>query len=153
MEFRKADAKFYGCKLKEIMEGEDLPLIEKNANIKRVLAELVKRTHVWVTERRRSKKVVGVITEYDVLNILSPGMPTIQVGLPDMRTLHRGEAEEVMTKKIVSCAPDETVKGALDRMMTHDIRRLPVVDKDNNILGEVGLHQLIKKFSAIKGWK
>jgi len=150
----KNEEKFYGCRLERIMKKKGLLLIEKNASVKRVLAELTKRTHVWVTESRRSRKVVGVITEHDVLSILSSRRPTYIVGMPRMKTLHHGKkAKEVMTKGVVSCTPNETVKGALDKMMIHGIRRLPVVDRDGNILGEVGLHQIINKFSAIKGWK
>ena len=150
MESEKNEEKFLRCKLEKIMKKKGLPLIEKNASVKRVLAELTKRTHVWVTDGKRSRKVVGVITEHDVLTILSPRRPAHIIGIPNMRTLH-GKAEEVMTKGTISCTPDETVGGALNKMATHGVRRLPVVDRNGNILGEVTLHQIIKKFSATKG--
>jgi predicted transcriptional regulator len=138
---------FYELAVEKIMQKKDVPLIEKNASIDRVLSILTKKTHVWVTETKKSKKVVGVITEHDVLSILSPHRPPYVFGMPDVRALHRGTAEEVMSRRLIKCSPKNTVKSVLEKMMRHGVRRLPVMERDI-IVGEVRLYHIIKRFIA-----
>lgn len=141
-------SKFYGLKVKEIMQKRGLPLIEKDAPVGRVLSLLPERTHVWVTESKRSRKIVGVITEHDVLSILAPGRPTYTFGLPNMRSPHWGTVEGIMSRRLIKCSPDGTMKDVLDKMMKHGVRRLPVMKRNNVIVGEIRLYHIIKKFSA-----
>lgn len=131
------------------MQKKDIPIIERSAPIDRVLPFLTTKTHVWVTEGKRSEKVVGVITEHDILSILASKTGTHMFGLPDMRSLDKGSAEDIMTKRVVKCNPSETIEDALDRMRVEGIRRLPVVDDNDVILGEVRLWHILKKFIAV----
>ncbi len=140
---------FYELKVKEIMQKRGLPLIEKDAPADHVLSVLIKKTHVWVTESKKSKKIVGVITEHDVLSILAPKKTTPYVfGLPDLRCLRKDTAGNIMCRRIVKCTPKETMRDALDKMMKHGVRRLPVTKRNNIIVGEIRLYHIIKKFSA-----
>jgi CBS domain-containing protein len=45
------------------------------------------------------------------------------------------KAEEVMTRKVVTCRGEDDVQKALDAMSEHQLRRIPVVDNDNKIVG------------------
>ncbi|MBA7597364.1 hypothetical protein ES703_04367 [subsurface metagenome] len=147
---RRIGSKFYELKIEKIMQRKDVTLIEKDAPIDCILDILTKETHVWVAESKESKKIVGVITEHDALSILSPRRPPYMFGIPDMRALHRGTAEDIMSRRLVKCSPKDTVRDVLERMMRHGIRRLPVM-KRNNIVGEIRLHQIIKGYSAALG--
>lgn len=140
---------FYEIKVSEIMQRKNLPLVEKTTSIVDVLPFPMGKSHVWVVESKRNKKVVGVITEHDVLSILVSRRPTYTFGLPDMRSLHEGTAEDVMVKRVVKCAPDQTIGDALDKMRTEGIRRLPVTKDDDVIIGEVHLKHITDKFSEI----
>ena len=40
-----------------------------------------------------------------------------------------------MTRKLVTCRAEDDLQKALDAMSEHQLRRIPVVDKDNKILG------------------
>ena len=53
---RRVGPEFYELKIEKIMQTEDVPLIEKDAPIEQVLDILTKKTHVWVTEGKGSKK-------------------------------------------------------------------------------------------------
>ncbi|KUO41548.1 MAG: hypothetical protein AVW06_01015 [Hadesarchaea archaeon DG-33-1] len=139
--------KFYELAVEKVMERKGLPLIEKDATIDRVLLALTKKTHVWVTESKGSKKVVGVITEHDILSILAPGGPRYVLGIPDMRQLHQGTAGSIMHPRIVNCGPKTTIREALRMMFEHGVRRLPVTKEGNIIVGEIRLHHVIKRFS------
>lgn len=147
---RRVGPEFYELKIEKIMQTKDVPLIEKDASIDRVLDILTKKTHVWVTEGKKSKKIVGVITEHDVLSILSPRKVPYAFGLPDLRALHRGTAGEVMSRRLIKCSPKDTISGVLSKMMEHGVRRLPVTKRNNIIVGEVRLYHIINEYSAAR---
>ncbi|MEA1894409.1 MAG: CBS domain-containing protein [Euryarchaeota archaeon] len=143
---------FYEIPAKDIMDKgvRDLPLIEKDASIDRVLPLLTVDDHVWIVESKGSRKLVGIITEHDILNIFSPRKKVLYFGLPDKRSLHYEtfeKAEQIMSGNPVRCGPDEDVEDALNKMVCHRIRRIPVI-KNDEIIGEITLHQLIGKFCA-----
>ena len=142
---------FYELKVNQLMDKRvwDLPLIEENEDIYHVLAILGARNHIWVIKDKNSKELVGVITEHDVLTILAPKhFPSYVFGMPDVRSIQHGTANtagDVMAKKVIMCDPDEKIIDALMRMVKFKLRRLPVV-KDKLIVGELTLHQLIRKY-------
>ena len=147
---KRVGPEFYELKVEKIMQRRDVPLIEKDASVDRVLDVLSKKTHVWVTESKGSKKIVGVITEHDVLSILSPRRAPYAFGLPDLRALHWGTAESIMHKRLVKCGPKNTIRDVLSKMMEHGIRRLPVTRRNNIIVGEIRLFHIIKRYSAVR---
>ncbi len=147
---RRVGPEFYELKIEKIMQTKDVPLIEKDAPIDRVLDILTKKTHVWVSDSKKSRKIVGVITEHDVLSILSPRKVPYAFGLPDLRALHRGTAEEVMSRRLVKCGPKNTVSDVLRKMIEHGVRRLPVTKRNNIIVGEVRLYHIINEYSAAR---
>jgi len=142
---------FYELKVSQLMDKRvwDLPLIEENEDIYHVLSILGARNHIWVIKNKNSKELVGIITEHDVLAILAPKhFPSYVFGMPDIRSIQHGtanKAEDVMAKKIIMCDPDEKIIDALMKMLKFKLRRLPVV-KDKIIVGELTLHQLIRKY-------
>ncbi|OGO31562.1 MAG: hypothetical protein A2136_10900 [Chloroflexi bacterium RBG_16_54_11] len=78
-----------------------------------------------VIETLESKKLVGIITDRDL---------AIQVvaNVCDSRT---PMVADVMTRQVVTCRADDDLKKALDAMGEHQLRRIPVVDDDNRIVG------------------
>jgi CBS domain-containing protein len=81
-------------------------------------------------------KPVGIITEKDLLS---------RAIMPE-KNLYQVSAREVMTYPVISISADQTLKEALDLMRKHNIRRLPVIDKDlliglvteRRLLAEIG---------------
>jgi CBS domain-containing protein len=103
-----------------------------------------------------NKKVVGVVSERDIMhlieehdikiNLLFPSpldvleLPLkIKHELDEMSSLIKETAatsvSEIMTKKVITISPNETVPEAARIMGEERINRLPVVDKNNNLLG------------------
>jgi len=80
---------------------------------------------VPIIENEQTKKLVGIVTDRDLaLKIVAEG-----------RDAKSTKAEEVMTRKMVTCRSEEDVQKALDAMSEHQLRRIPVVDNDNRIVG------------------
>ncbi|MCK4365575.1 MAG: CBS domain-containing protein [Thermoplasmatales archaeon] len=142
---------FYELKASQLMDKRvwDLPIIAEKEDIHHVLSILGARNHIWVVNNKEDKELVGVITEHDVLSILAPKhLPSYVFGMPDIRSIQHGTvktAEDVMAHKIISCNPDEKIIDALMRMVKYKLRRLPVID-DKKLVGELTLHQLIRKY-------
>ena len=144
-------ADFYELKVNQLMDKRvwDLPLIEEKDDIYHVLAILGARNHIWVVKDKKDKELVGVITEHDVLSILAPkDFPTYVFGIPDISSIQHGtakKAEDVMCHKIITCSPEDKIIDSLTKMVKYKRRRLPVL-VDKKIVGEITLHQLIRKY-------
>jgi len=144
---------FYKLKVTQVMDKRiwDLPIISSDEDIFHVLSILGARNHIWVVNDRDEKKLLGIITEHDVLSILAPkNMPSYIFGMPDIKSIQQGtasNAEEIMCKKTITTFPDELIADALMKMTKYRLRRLPVVE-DELIVGELTLHQLIRKYYA-----
>jgi predicted transcriptional regulator len=127
----------------------DLPIVEKKEDVHHILNILGARNHIWVVKDKENKELVGVITELDALSILTPKrFPSYVFGMPDIRSIQHGtakDAENIMRRKIISCGPDDKIIDVLKKMTSHKLRRLPVLE-DNKLIGEITLHQLIRKY-------
>jgi predicted transcriptional regulator len=144
---------FYELTVHQLMDKRvwDLPLVEANEDVFHVLSILGGRNHIWVVESRNERVVLGVITEHDVLSILAPkDLPSYVFGMPDIRSLKHGTAKfakDIMCNKIISCSADDKILDALQKMVKYRLRRLPVLE-NKRIIGELTLHQLIRKYYA-----
>jgi predicted transcriptional regulator len=142
---------FYNLKVHQLMDKRvwDLPLIEAKEGLKYVLSILGGRNHIWVINNKEEKKLLGIITEHDVLSILAPkNMPSYVFGMPDILSIQHGTvktAKDIMCSKTIITTPDEKIIDALMKMVKYKLRRLPVINEDK-IVGELTLHQLIRKY-------
>ena len=91
-------------------------------------AKLMKSEHIGsipVIENEQTKKLVGIVTDRDLtLRIVAEGL--------DAKST---KVETVMTRKMVTCHAEDDLQKALDAMAEHQLRRIPVVDGDNKIVG------------------
>src|SRR5512147_1902179 len=78
-----------------------------------------------VIENEQTHKLVGIVTDRDLaLTIVAEG-----------RDANATKVEEVMTREVVTCRADDDLQKALDAMAEHQLRRIPIVDNDNRIVG------------------
>ena len=146
------EAGFYNTPVEEIMNANP-PLVERSASIYAVAKKVgMKRRHVWVVEEKDSRKLVGVITEKDLLDVVSP-LPhkSYTVGVISPRSLRHTEfekAEDIMAKPVLKCHPQTTMEEALHLMTGHKVRRLAVAE-DDEILGELSLTNVIHAYFSI----
>jgi CBS domain-containing protein len=95
--------------------------------IARMLEENVGSVGVCEGER-----LVGIFTERDVLRLAGEG--------PDFQEVRVGD---VMTRQLVTLAPDDDVLDAARLMGERKIRHLPVVE-GQNLLGMVGIREVVR---------
>ena len=139
--------KFLKIKVGEIMQERKLPLVEITTLIEDILPFPMNRHHVWVAESKGSKKIIGVVTEHDVLHVLCPRRGPYTFGFPDTRLLHKETAGGIMTKRVFKCSSEDTIEDVLGKMTRHGIRRLPVIEEDE-IIGEVCVDHILDAFST-----
>jgi len=92
------------------------------------VAELMKGGNIGsipVIETEQTKKLVGIVTDRDL------ALKVVAKGLDAKST----KVETVMTRKLITCLADDDLQKALDAMAEHQLRRIPVVDADNKIVG------------------
>ncbi len=91
-------------------------------------AKLMKSKNIGslpVIENGQTQKLVGIVTDRDLtLKIVAEGL--------DAKST---KVEAVMTRKVVTCRAEDDLQKALDAMAEHQLRRIPVVDNDNQLLG------------------
>ena len=106
-------------------------------------AELMKNEHVGsipVIEDEQTKKLVGIVTDRDlVIKIMAEGL--------DAKST---KVETVMTRKVVTCSPEDDLQKAVDAMAENQLRRIPVVDDDNKILGIIAQADVMIHFDHPK---
>ena len=78
-----------------------------------------------VIDNHLNRNLLGIITDRDIAVKL----------VADERDARSTRAQEVMTRNPVSCRADSDLQVALDAMAGHQVRRLPVVDDANRIVG------------------
>ena len=78
-----------------------------------------------------SQKVVGIVTDRDL---------AIKLGLGDADP--ETPVEQVMNKKVLTIWDDQGVFNATQYMMGHHVRRLPIVDRQDRLVGMVTMDDI-----------
>jgi CBS domain-containing protein len=77
-------------------------------------------------------RLVGIFTERDVLRLAGEGSQFAEVNVGD-----------VMTRQLVTLAPDDDILDAARLMGERKIRHLPVLEGEN-LLGVVGIREVVR---------
>jgi CBS domain-containing protein len=78
-----------------------------------------------VIESEDSRKIVGILTDRDlVLKVVGEGLDPQSVLV-----------KEVMTKNVITCFKEDDLQRAMDAMADYQLRRIPVLDNGNRIVG------------------
>jgi CBS domain-containing protein len=91
-----------------------------------------------VAESNTSKRLVGVITDRDIVcRTLANGLDPMEMG-----------AGDCMSQPVVSVGPDASLEECSQLMQKHQIRRIPVVDKNGQCIGIVAQADLARQAST-----
>lgn len=78
-----------------------------------------------IVSDRTGNSLVGIVTDRDLaIKVVAAG-----------RDPNTTKVSDVMTGTVVTCQADDPVEKALSAMSEHQLRRIPVVDGSNRILG------------------
>jgi CBS domain-containing protein len=92
------------------------------------VAQLMKKEDigpVLIVDNDQNKTLVGIVTDRDLaLKVVAEGR--------DPKTTR---VEEVMSRKLVTCHADDNIENAIKAMAQYQLRRIPVVDDNNRLVG------------------
>jgi CBS domain-containing protein len=78
-------------------------------------------------------KVIGVVTEFDLLRAVHEGK--------DLQTV---KAEEIMSRTVMCAQENDALDDIIAKMMEHHIIRLPVVGEDGKLIGVIARPDLLR---------
>ena len=94
------------------------------------VAKLMQRINVGpvpIVDAKQDGKLVGIVTDRDLaVKIVAEG-----------RDARKTKVEEVMTRRVFTCRGDDDIQKALDAMSQHQIRRVPIVDANERLVGMI----------------
>jgi CBS domain-containing protein/nucleotide-binding universal stress UspA family protein len=123
-----------------------------------VVELLLRRNVKAVPVVNAERHVVGIVTGGD---LLSRGDLKLRVGIKQeldaetlrgyLQTLARGDktAGDIMSRHVRTIEADETLAGAVARMAEHRVKRLPVVDENDRLIGIVSRADVLRAIAAL----
>jgi len=108
-----------------------------------------------------NEKVVGVISESDIIKFVSSEFPEIKTPMnvtlsilqvlesgiriiKEMKKIGKLKVKDLMNKKIFSVKPEDTILEAARTMSKKDVRRLPVIDESGKLVGVISRTDILK---------
>lgn len=140
--------------VKEVM-ASPVFTIPDDTPFSKIVKILLKRKVSGVSVVNKNKKLVGVISEKDLLYKLFPSEKEFYKNIEYYKNFKKIEleatkikklkAKNVMTKDVVTVSPEDHVLVACSLMVINNIRRLPVVD-NGKLVGIVTTGLLYKNY-------
>ena len=153
-DYRIANDKKQILYVKDVFDPSRMNSIVINENetlldtIKR-FAELSSLRGIFIVDNKG--KLKGVITRADLLNIVKVKLNK-DIGTIPLRILFIREMQNIKTKDVVSSFShkaairvDDSLEKALELMINNDLIDIPVVDSNNNIIGDLKLSEILSK--------
>jgi CBS domain-containing protein len=76
-----------------------------------------------------TRKLVGIVTDRDIaLYVVATG-----------KDARHTQVASVMTRNPLTCHPEDDLQTAINAMQRHQVRRMPVVDREGHLVGIIAL--------------
>lgn len=82
-------------------------------------------------------KVVGIVTEKDFVKFFA------------LRVDYDSKISEYMTRDVIVVREDASLNEAKNIMISNNIRHLPVVDRDNNLVGMITVRDIVESVETL----
>ena len=123
-------------RIEDVMhQGTDIPMVSSDATLSEALVEMTKKRLGMTT-------VVGDIETRNLLGIFTDG--DLRRALDDRLHLHSTRIEQIMTKGCKTVTANVLATEALHLMERHRINALPVLYKDDKLIGALNVHDLLR---------
>lgn len=117
--------------------------VQASAPIAEVISLLVSNVQRRVVVVDAQQRVVGLITDGDLIKRARPAerpgiIQSLNRHTPLKKDLGNRTAEQVMTTPVITVTPETSLLEALHLLLQHQIKRLPVVNHRQKLVGLVG---------------
>jgi len=122
-------------KLAELLRGksQETVKIKASKNIAEAAASLTENKIGALLVEDDAGEIVGILSERDIVGGMAP----------HGADLHDVAVEELMTRNVIHCSPQDTVHEAMAMMTDRRIRHLPVFE-DDKLVGFISIGDLVK---------
>jgi CBS-domain-containing membrane protein len=107
----------------------------ENASARDVALQLMSGLYSGMPVTNDERKVVGIVTELDLLKAVKDG-----------KELGGTTAKDIMTPDVATAREDATVEELISIMEEFHIIRLPIINKDDKLVGIVARCDILKTF-------
>ena len=119
-------------KVKDLMT-KNVEFVMPDATISEV-AQIMEQSDVGIVPVcDEEKRLVGVITDRDIV------IRNVAKNRGDIKV------EEIMSKRITTASPNEDIYNISKKMAKHRIRRIPIVEENNVLVGVVSIGDIAAK--------
>ena len=109
----------------------------------RTVKEIFDNTHFHHLLVVESGKLFGVVSDRDLLRVLSPNIGTNAETFRDTAPLNR-RVHQITTRKPVTLSRDARICDALEVFEKHSISCIPIVDDENKPVGIISWRDILK---------
>ncbi len=130
-------------RIKDIMR--EVLSVQEDLPIRDLLHELKEKEETCFTVMNRKGEMVGLVTESDLMKLISKPLPHTGIGGLGYRSLFFRSAEtvrDIMTRNPICISPDAKLEDAARIMRNNKIRHLPVARK-KKCIGLIGIKDLL----------
>jgi len=99
--------------------------------------------HLLVVE---SNRLVGVISDRDLLKSLSPGVGTASETTRDALTLNK-KAHQIMSRHLITLNPNAEIYEVINVFNNQGISCIPIINEENNPVGIISWRDILKHLS------
>ncbi len=93
-----------------------------------------------VVEDMLTRRPIGILSDRDIIT------KVVIKSLNPAKTY----VKDIMTKNIITANPNEELQKAIEKMKKNKVKRLPVIDDDDTLVGIISFSDVVKKFAEFK---
>ena len=113
-------------------KGTNIITVTPEQSVQEAIAILVEH-NIGSLLVMKGKEVVGIITERDVLNEYNK----------NLQLLSEKKVQDVMTKQLIICGPDDDIDDIMSVMTEKHIRHLPII-LNGEVKGMISIGDIVK---------
>jgi CBS domain-containing protein len=119
-------------------KGNDVTSVEPTATLETAAGILAERRIGALVVLGADRRLIGILSERDIVRALAQrGVSALQEAL-----------SQVMTRKVYTCTPSDSVSAIMEQMTSGKFRHIPVVEQDRLVgivsIGDVVKHRLME---------
>jgi CBS domain-containing protein len=120
-------------KIGDIVRNKALFFVKSGETVLNVTKFMAEKNIGAVPVLSDNGKLIGIFSERDILKrVVAKGLNPAEV-----------KVDDVMTRELMLALEEESYEECLAKMKKAGVRHLPVVDKENNLLGVVSIRDLM----------
>ncbi|MGC8816981.1 MAG: CBS domain-containing protein [Candidatus Hadarchaeum sp.] len=143
-------------KLMEIKVGEVMnkrpQVVHEDTSIEGLIERMVGQIQECFPVVDKDFRLLGIVTESDLFQVLYPQLPSETVGSTKIREVLKYSAKtvgDIMTRRPITATPGMSLREAMGLMAAHKLRRLPVVEGER-LVGLLSLRDIIELYRIIR---